>query len=199
MESLHAKIFPGPDYGRFVIGDVCLLLAPRWIRLSNVPTFSKDIALILQRSCQKCHNDNGVAPMSLITYQDARPWARAIKQRTALRDKRGAMPPWFIEKTVGIQHYKNDVSLSEDEIAKIGKWADNGAPEEQLSDLPPTKVWDGQRCKWTLGQPDPIISTPEVTVTRGRARLLGRVDGCYDGLDGRSLGKVGRDPRSERH
>jgi hypothetical protein len=125
-----------------------------------VPTFSKDIAPILQRSCQKCHNDNGVAPMSLITYQDARPWARAIKQRTALRDKRGAMPPWFIEKTVGIQHYKDDVSLTDDEIETIAKWADNGAPEGNPSDLPPTKVWD-DNDKWTLGQPDLIISTPE--------------------------------------
>src|SRR5579864_7352569 len=81
-------------------------------------TFSKDIAPILQRSCQNCHQPNATAPMSLISYKDVRPWARSIKERTALRDKRGAMPPWFIEKNIGIQHYKNDPSLSDLEIAK---------------------------------------------------------------------------------
>src|SRR5215469_5410833 len=92
-------------------------------------TFSKDIAPILQRSCQNCHQPNSVAPMSLITYKEVRPWAKAIKERTSRRDKQGAMPPWFIEKNIGIQHYKNDNSLSDVEIAKIAMWADNGAPE----------------------------------------------------------------------
>src|SRR5688572_8433095 len=76
-------------------------------------TFSKDIAPILQRSCQQCHRPNSVAPMSLLTYEEARPYARSMKARTALRDKRGAMPPWYIEKNVGIQHFKDDFSLSE--------------------------------------------------------------------------------------
>ena len=79
-------------------------------------TFAKDIAPILQRSCQQCHRPASVAPMSLLTYEDVRPWARAIKMRTALRNKRGAMPPWFIEKDIGIQHFKDDISLSEEEI-----------------------------------------------------------------------------------
>ena len=92
-------------------------------------TFAKDIAPILQRSCQNCHQPNSVAPMSLITYNEVRPWAKSIKQRTLLRDKRGAMPPWFIEKNIGIQHYRNDPSLSDLELAKIVKWADSGAPE----------------------------------------------------------------------
>src|SRR5579862_4370442 len=79
-------------------------------------TFTKDIAPILQRSCQRCHRPDSVAPMSLITYQDARPYARAMKQRTALRNapySRGVMPPWFLEKNVGIQKMKDDVSLSD--------------------------------------------------------------------------------------
>src|SRR5579864_872920 len=87
--------------------------------VSSVPaevTFSKDIAPILQRSCQNCHQPNSVAPMSLISYKEVRPWARAMKERTALRDRRGVMPPWYIEKSIGIQHYKNDNSLSELEI-----------------------------------------------------------------------------------
>jgi mono/diheme cytochrome c family protein len=91
-------------------------------------TFTKDIAPILQRSCQNCHRPGQVAPMSLLTYEEARPWARSMKARTAIRDKAGAMPPWYIEKNIGIQHYKNDPSLSDEEIAKIAKWADSGAP-----------------------------------------------------------------------
>src|SRR5881296_4710096 len=73
-------------------------------------TFSRDIAPILQRSCQECHHADGVAPMSLMTYDEVRPWARAIKTRTGLRWQRGAMPPWFVEKTIGIQKFKNDPS-----------------------------------------------------------------------------------------
>src|SRR5687768_4061820 len=66
-------------------------------------TFTKDIAPILQRSCQDCHRPDSVAPMSLITYEDARPWARSMKARTALRHQRGAMPPFFVERNIGIQ------------------------------------------------------------------------------------------------
>src|SRR6267142_6979591 len=89
-------------------------------------TFTRDIAPILQRSCQECHHPNGVAPMSLMTYDEARPWARSIKTRTALRSLRGAMPPWFVEKNIGIQKFKNDVSLSDEEVATVARWVDNG-------------------------------------------------------------------------
>src|SRR5580765_7669998 len=77
------------------------------------PTFTKDIAPILQRSCQNCHRPDSLAPMSLLTYEDARPYATSIKRRTAIRSKQGTMPPWYIEKDIGIQHYKNDNSLSD--------------------------------------------------------------------------------------
>ena len=100
-------------------------------------TFAKDIAPILQRSCQQCHRPASVAPMPLLTYQEVRPWARAIKMRTGLRSERGAMPPWFVERDLGIQHYKNDISLNEAEIEKIALWADNGAPLGNPDDLPP--------------------------------------------------------------
>ena len=72
--------------------------------------------------------------MSLLTYEEARPWARAMKQRTAIRDKAGTMPPWYIEKNIGIQHYKNDPSLSDAEVAQIAAWAANGAPEGDPGD-----------------------------------------------------------------
>src|SRR5438094_6636476 len=87
-------------------------------------TFTKDVAPILQKNCQVCHRPGSIAPMSLLTYEDARPWARAIKQRTSLRE----MPPWYIDRTVGIHQFKNDRSLSEEDIATIAKWADAGAP-----------------------------------------------------------------------
>src|SRR5262245_30467067 len=82
-------------------------------------TFSKDIAPILQRSCQQCHRADGVAPMSLVSYEEVRPWARAIKTRTGLGPKAGVMPPWFVEKDLGIQHFKSDPSLTVEEIAAI--------------------------------------------------------------------------------
>ncbi|MGE0863116.1 MAG: hypothetical protein AB7P34_04370 [Vicinamibacterales bacterium] len=126
-------------------------------------TFNKDIAPILQRSCQNCHRPGQVAPMSLLTYEDARPWARAMKQRTAIRDKAGAMPPWYIEKNIGIQHYKNDPSLSDEEVAKIARWADTGAPRGNPADLPaPITFPDG--ASWHAGEPDLIVESPEITV-----------------------------------
>jgi hypothetical protein len=149
--------------------------------ISGEATFSKDIAPILQRSCQNCHYPNGVAPMPLMTYKDARPWARAIKEKTLLRNKRGAMPPWFIEKDVGIQHYKNDPSLSDLELAKIVKWVDSGAPEGNPADMPPPKpVVDD--TKWTLGEPDLVVSTPEITVKAGAPDWWGELDSVPTGL-----------------
>ena len=91
-------------------------------------TFTKDIAPLLQRSCQSCHRPDSIAPMSLLTYEDARPYAASIKRRTAIRNRQGTMPPWYIEKDLGIQHYKNDISLSDAEVAKIAAWVDAGAP-----------------------------------------------------------------------
>src|SRR5947207_15467573 len=84
-------------------------------------TFTKDVAPILQRSCQTCHRPGSIAPMSLLTYEEARPWARSMKTRTSLQGKPEGMPPWFIEKNVGIQRYKGDFSLSNEEIGKIAK------------------------------------------------------------------------------
>src|SRR5688572_33507449 len=89
-------------------------------------TFAKDIAPILQRSCQQCHNASGVAPMPLTTYEEVRPWSRAIKTRTGLGPRAGVMPPWFVEKNIGIQKFKHDPSLTDDEIATIARWVDSG-------------------------------------------------------------------------
>ena len=74
------------------------------------PTFTKDIAAIFQEKCEACHRPDSIAPMSLVTYEEARPWARSIKARVAARQ----MPPWHIDKTIGIQEFKNDRSLSDE-------------------------------------------------------------------------------------
>src|SRR5438132_1023118 len=87
-------------------------------------TFTKDVAPILQRACQNCHRPGQMAPMSLLTYQDVRPWVRSIKQRVLSRE----MPPWGIDPHVGIQSFKNDPSLRQDEVDKIVAWVDAGAP-----------------------------------------------------------------------
>ena len=138
--------------------------------VGNAPdevTFTKDIAPVLQRSCQKCHRPDSLAPMSLIDYEEVRPWARAIKYRTGLRDKPGVMPPWFIEKDIGIQHFKDDPSLSAEEIAQIATWADNGAPRGNPADMPPPVPFIDVD-EWEIGQPDLIVSSPSTDV-RGDA------------------------------
>src|SRR5690606_1984535 len=98
-------------------------------------TFTRDIAPLLQENCQNCHRPGSIAPMALITYEQVRPWARAIKLKTETRK----MPPWPIDKTVGIQEFRNGISLTEEEIALIGKWADAGAPEGDPADMPPPR------------------------------------------------------------
>ncbi len=126
-------------------------------------TFTKHIAPILQRSCQRCHRPDGGAPMALITYEQVRPWARSIKTRTGLGPRAGVMPPWFVEKNIGIQGFKHDPSLSEAEIAAIAKWADNGAPRGNPADLPKPLDFSATD-KWAIGEPDLILESPEVVV-----------------------------------
>jgi hypothetical protein len=127
-------------------------------------TFTKDIAPILQRSCQQCHNPDGGAPMPLVTYEQVRPYARAMKARTGLGPRAGVMPPWFVEKNIGIQKFKGDPSLSDEEIVKIALWADGGAPRGNPADMPPPKVADEGQDGWVLGKPDLIVKSPEVSV-----------------------------------
>jgi hypothetical protein len=126
------------------------------------PTFTKDIAPIFQEKCEACHRPDSIAPMSLRTYQEARPWARSIRSRVEARQ----MPPWHIDKTVGIQEFKNDRSLNEDQIATILRWVDQGAPQGDAKDMPPAKVWPNEQV-WTAAamygqkEPDLIVrSTP---------------------------------------
>ncbi len=119
-------------------------------------TFTKDVMPILQRSCQKCHHPGSIAPMSLMTYEDVRPWARAIRRRVSNRE----MPPWFIDQTVGIQRFKNNPSLSEEEITAIGQWVDEGMPKGDPADLPAPLQFPDEADRWHIGQPDLVVSMP---------------------------------------
>lgn len=129
-------------------------------------TFHKDIVPILQRSCQNCHRPEGVAPMSLVTYEESAPFAGLIEYKTGLRDRAGAMPPYYLEKDIGIQDYKDDPSLSDEEIAKISAWARSGAPEGNPADAPPALVFE-TGAVWTAGEPDLIVRSEDVTVLGG--------------------------------
>jgi len=129
---------------------------------SNEVTFSEHIAPILQRSCETCHRVGGGGPMPLVTYDQVRRYARAIRNRTAIRDRMGTMPPWYAEKDIGIQHYKNDPSLSDEDLALIQAWADNGAPEGNPADLPAPLDWSGD-ADWTI-RPDIIVRSSDIVV-----------------------------------
>ena len=105
-------------------------------------TFHEDIEPILQRSCQGCHRDGGVGPMPLVSFDQVAPFAGLIEYKTAIRDRAGAMPPWYVEKGIGIQEFKNDVSLSDAEIAAISQWARSGTPEGDPANAPTPLVFD---------------------------------------------------------
>src|SRR5437870_1589948 len=120
---------------------VGLIIAAAAIAAEAAPpssvTFNRDVLPILQEKCQMCHRPGQMAPMSLLTYEEARPWARAIKTKVEARD----MPPWHLDKTVGIQKFVNDISLSDAQISTIVKWVDAGAPQGDPKDLPAPKTW----------------------------------------------------------
>jgi len=129
---------------------------------NTTPTFTKDVAPIFQAKCESCHRVDSIAPMSLVTYEQTRPYARAIKDRVASRQ----MPPWHLDKTMGIQKYKNDRSLTDTEIDTIVRWVDGGTPKGDLKDMPAAIQWPAEQG-WNFAEmfgqkePDLIIrSTP---------------------------------------
>src|SRR5262245_47046211 len=138
---------------------ICLACAVFAIMVSLTPpaaqaqvTFTKDVAPILQNKCQVCHRPDTFAPMSLLTYEDVRPWAKAIKEKVITR----MMPPWYIDKTVGIRHFKDDPSLSEEQIETIVKWVDSGAPRGNPADTPAPRQFEDLE-KWHIAPPDLIV------------------------------------------
>ena len=137
---------------RVILVSLALGLAAPSLAAAAPPTFSKDVAPILYKSCVECHRPGAIAPMSLITYDDARPWARSVKQKTVARE----MPPWGADPHVG--KFANDPSLTDEQIATIAAWVDAGAPEGNRADLPkPPSFTEG----WAMGKPDLIFEMVE--------------------------------------
>ena len=128
---------------------------------STTLTFADHVAPIIYDKCVECHRPGSIAPMSLIDYTTVRAWAPIIKDRVANRK----MPPYFIDKTVGIQSFKDDRSLTDEQIATIVRWVDGGALEGDSSNLPPVPVFE-DNLAWTIENemgrpPDLIIPIPE--------------------------------------
>jgi hypothetical protein len=116
------------------------------------PTFNKDVLPILQKNCQTCHRDGAIAPMSLVTYEETRPYARAMAR--AVRNR--TMPPWFADPAVG--HFRNAKILTDADITTIADWAEGGALEGEVKDKPaPVDFGDG----WTIGKPDIVVTMPK--------------------------------------
>ncbi len=119
---------------------------------ASAPTFSKDVAPILYQNCTGCHRQGEIGPMPLISFSDARPWAKSIATQVA----NGTMPPWHADPALG--HFLNDRRLSDTDRATIAKWAAAGAPEGNRADLPkPPAFAEG----WQIGQPDTIWAMQE--------------------------------------
>jgi hypothetical protein len=126
-------------------------------------TFSKDVAPILQEKCQVCHRPGSIAPMSLLTYEDTKKYAGRVKARVVAR----TMPPWHIDKTIGIQQFKNDRSLSDAQVETIVKWVDSGMPLGNPAEAPAPVQWPDPAA-WQLadrfGKPDLIVKSDSYTV-----------------------------------
>ena len=114
-------------------------------------TFHRDVLPVLQHNCQGCHRPGEAAPMSLLTYKEARPWAKAMREAVLLKK----MPPWFADPHVG--KFVNDRSLAQKDIDTLVKWADSGAPEGDPNDAPkPVRFLEG----WNIGTPDLVVEMP---------------------------------------
>src|SRR6266540_2233505 len=121
------------------------------VAAAAVPTFSREVAPIFQRRCQSCHRPGEVAPMSLLSYQDARPWAESIREEVAAK----RMPPWHADPAHG--RFSNDPTLTADDLSTLLRWVDGGAPEGNSADLPPQKRWEEG---WNISRPDLVFSMP---------------------------------------
>src|SRR5262245_20990600 len=118
-------------------------------------TFSKDVAPILFKNCVECHRPGEVAPMSLLFYKDARPWARSMREKVVARE----MPPWHADPNHG--EFANDRRLAQKDIETIVAWVDQGAQEGNSKDLPPVpKFTDG----WNIGKPDAVFYLPKENI-----------------------------------
>ena len=145
-----------------VVAGVFLLICAE-ASAAGAATFNKDVLPILQRNCQTCHRPGNIAPMSFLTYETTRPWAKALKAAVITRK----MPPWFADPQFG--HFSNDRSLKQADIDTIVQWVDNGALQGDPNDAPPPVKWpeNGWTTKPDLilkGVPYTVPPTPDRTV-----------------------------------
>jgi mono/diheme cytochrome c family protein len=146
----HCCLFAGA--GLLIIGLTVLLPSRTQTATPVTPTFTKDVAPLLYKHCAGCHRSGDMAPMSLLTYEEVRPWAKSIREKVAA----GQMPPWHAVAPHGT--FANDRRLSEQEKDTLIRWVDGGAPKGDPKDLPPSpKFTDG----WEIGAPDVVISMPK--------------------------------------
>jgi hypothetical protein len=118
---------------------------------ATTPTFYKDVLPVLQKNCQTCHRPGEAAPMSLLTYDQARPWAKSIKQAVVTKK----MPPWFADEHYG--KFSNDRSMAQADIDTLVNWVDAGSPAGNVADAPKPIDWvEG----WRIGKPDVVLSMP---------------------------------------
>jgi hypothetical protein len=162
---MHARFTGWLATGAFALGAILVIASGVMAaEPAKTVTFTKDVAPIFQAKCEACHRADGMAPMSLVTFEDARPWAKSIAARVGSRQ----MPPWHIDKTIGIQKFKNDRSLNDDQIETILAWVNAGAPKGDSKDMPAPKVWTDTSDAWQMaakyGQPDLIVKSPEYTM-----------------------------------
>jgi len=123
------------------------------------PTYSKDVAPILNASCVQCHRPGDIGPMSLLSYDEVRPWAKSIQKNVETK----TMPPWHADADVG--HFKNDRSLEDWEVATIVRWAKRGAKQGDPADLPSAPEFD--TSSWRLGEPDIVVEFDKVKLKAG--------------------------------
>jgi len=149
---------------------VLLLPSSASAEVPEEPTFATDVAPIFYKACVNCHRPGQIAPMSLISYQEVRPWARSIKNKVESR----AMPPWHLDRRLGVQGFKNDPSLTDSEIATISKWVDSGAPQGNPADTPAPPQFAAADA-WQIGEPDLVVKFPTYTVPAAGPDLFGNL------------------------
>ena len=146
-----------------VLFTVALLAFTAGDASSQEVTYARDVAPIIQENCQQCHMEGSIAPIQLTNYDEARRYARRIRTKVESR----VMPPWHLDRTVGIQEFKNDRSLTDDEIETIVTWVDNGTPFGDEADLPAPLDFrdpDGFKLSKDFGEPDLIVKSEPYTL-----------------------------------
>jgi len=164
MLSQWISRLAGPVCATAIMGVGSISAVAQTASAPGQVTWAKDVMPIVQKSCQNCHRPGSIAPFSLMTYEDARPWAKAMKADVLKHE----MPPFYVDRNVGLQHFKNDIGLNDQEIATIAKWVDAGSPKGKDADLPPARQFE-ENDRWHIGKPDMVVALPDGVVLPARA------------------------------